>query len=204
MCLIVTRCARRAAEAWEDKKAGQKERAALSAVATQVAALVTAHDAVLGDEGALAGAKRSLGDLLSSSSIEEADAKIDAMAAEGRLSPATVLALARAYNGVNESAYTKEEVKDVMAHLYFKARETYFRQAPPEIRILKYLLTIPSDRDRELLLDAAFQPGNVRVWCRHVVMMKGEGSYSCSRAAVMGVRTGKISQRLMRAGSQCP
>ena len=155
--------ARRAAEAWEDKKAGQKERAALSAVATQVAALVTAHDAVLGDEGALAGAKRSLGDLLSSSSIEEADAKIDAMAAEGRLSPATVLALARAYNGVNESAYTKEEVKDVMAHLYFKARETYFRQAPPEIRILKYLLTIPSDRDRELLLDAAFQPGNVRV-----------------------------------------
>lgn len=153
----------RAAEAWEDKKAGQKERAALSAVATQVAALVTAHDAVLGDEGALAGAKRSLGDLLSSSSIEEADAKIDAMAAEGRLSPATVLALARAYNGVNESAYTKEEVKDVMAHLYFKARETYFSQAPPEIRILKYLLTIPSDRDRELLLDAAFQPGNVRV-----------------------------------------
>ena len=41
--------------------------------------------------------------------------------------------MAKAYVGVKESAYTKEEVKDVMAHLYFRAKESMARQLPPEV-----------------------------------------------------------------------
>ena len=55
-------------------------------------------------------------------SIEEADRKIDELAAGGMLSPALLLTMAKAYAGVKETDLTKEEVKDIMAHLYFKAR----------------------------------------------------------------------------------
>lgn len=153
----------RAAGAWEDKEAGKAEQVALSSLLTQVAALVTAYDAALANGGALAGAKQNLRDLLSSKTLQEADAKIDSLSASGKLDPATVLALARAYNGVNESQYVKDDVKDVMAHLYFRARETYFSQSPVEIRILKYLLTVRDPRDRENLIEASFQPGKVLV-----------------------------------------
>ena len=57
------------------------------------------------------------------SSIEEADRKIDELAADGRLSPALLLTMAKAYAGVKDTDMTKEEVKDIMAHLYFKARQ---------------------------------------------------------------------------------
>ena len=53
-------------------------------------------------------------------SIEEADKKIDELAAGGKLSPALLLTMAKAYAGVKETDLTKEEVKDIMAHLYFK------------------------------------------------------------------------------------
>ena len=53
-------------------------------------------------------------------SIEEADRKIDGLAAEGRVTPALLLTMAKAYSSVKETDMTKEEVKDIMAHLYFK------------------------------------------------------------------------------------
>ena len=53
-------------------------------------------------------------------SVEEADRKIDELAAAGRVTPALLLTMAKAYAGVRETDMTKEEVKDIMAHLYFK------------------------------------------------------------------------------------
>jgi hypothetical protein len=41
---------------------------------------------------------------------------------------------------VKESIYTKEGIKDVMAHWYVKMKETTAAQRPPDVRILKYLL----------------------------------------------------------------
>ena len=55
-------------------------------------------------------------------SIEEADKRLDDLAAQGRLDPALLLMMAKAHAAAKESSYTKEETKDVMAHLYFKAR----------------------------------------------------------------------------------
>ncbi len=48
------------------------------------------------------------------------DTKLDTMAAQGQLDAALMLTLAKAHNSVKDTDYTREEVKDVMAHLYFK------------------------------------------------------------------------------------
>lgn len=53
-------------------------------------------------------------------SLQEMDAKIDSMAQSGALDPALLLTLAKAHTSVKDTDYTREEVKDVMAHLYFK------------------------------------------------------------------------------------
>ena len=48
------------------------------------------------------------------------DAKIDSMAKSGALDPALLLTIAKAHSSVKDTDYSREEVKDVMAHLYFK------------------------------------------------------------------------------------
>ncbi|EFN56576.1 hypothetical protein CHLNCDRAFT_17713, partial [Chlorella variabilis] len=105
-------------------------------------------------------------------SLEEADKRIDELAASGKLDPALLLMMAKAYAGSKETDATKEEVKDIMAHLYFKAKESFAQQAPKEVRILKYLLTIESERDRAELLAQAFQPGPQ--------LQAGEVDYLCT------------------------
>ena len=55
-------------------------------------------------------------------SLEEADGKIDELAKTGKLDPALLLTMAKAYAAAKETDKTQEEVKDIMAHLYFKAR----------------------------------------------------------------------------------
>ncbi len=46
-----------------------------------------------------------------------------------------------------------------MAHLYFKAKESFASQQPPEVRILKHLLSIDDPRQRMVALEEAFAPG---------------------------------------------
>lgn len=41
----------------------------------------------------------------------------------------------------------------------WQAKETLARQQPPEVRILKHLLTLESESDRRVALEEAFQPG---------------------------------------------
>lgn len=53
-------------------------------------------------------------------SLEEADGKIDELASAGKLDPALLLTMAKAYAAAKETDKTQEEVKDIMAHLYFK------------------------------------------------------------------------------------
>lgn len=55
-------------------------------------------------------------------SVEEADKRIDELASSGKLDPALMLTMAKAYSASKDTDFTREEVKDVMAHLYFKVR----------------------------------------------------------------------------------
>lgn len=50
----------------------------------------------------------------------DADAKIDQLAKNGKLDPALMLTMTKAYAAAKDTDYTKEQVKDVMAHLYHK------------------------------------------------------------------------------------
>jgi hypothetical protein len=131
----------------------------LAALGTQLAVLVDAYDRVVSDTQALDAASQNFAELLQSDSMERAEAKLDDLAATGRLDPALLLTMAKAYSGVKETDITKEEVKDIMAHLYFKAKEKFAAQAPAEARILKFLLSVESESERMSLLEQAFQPG---------------------------------------------
>lgn len=46
-----------------------------------------------------------------------------------------------------------------MAHLYFKAKESFASQQPPEVRILKHLLSIDDPQQRLVAMEEAFAPG---------------------------------------------
>jgi hypothetical protein len=131
----------------------------LAALGTQLSVMVDAYDRVIQDTQALDSASQNFADLLQSESMEKAEAKLDELAATGKLDPALLLTMAKAYSGVKETDITKEEVKDIMAHLYFKAKEKFASQAPAEARILKFLLSVEGESERIALLEQAFQPG---------------------------------------------
>jgi len=139
------------------------EREALAALATQILAILEATDRISEDDRVMEVANEKFAELLESveqnGSIEAADQLIDDMAAAGKIDPALLLTMAKAYNSVKETDYTKEEVKDVMAHLYFKAKQSFAQQAPPEARILKHLLSFESQADRSVALEQSFTPG---------------------------------------------
>ena len=142
-----------------EKKIASLEAEQLAALGTQLSVIVDAYDRVAEDTQALDSASMNFADLLQSESMEQAEAKLDELAATGKLDPALLLTMAKAYSGVKETDITKEEVKDVMAHLYFKAKEKFAAQAPAEARILKFLLSVEGESERIELLDQAFQPG---------------------------------------------
>ena len=79
------------------------------------------------------------------------------MAAEGTLDPAFLLTMAKAYSGVKESEHTKDDVKEIMYHLYMKAKDATARQAPPEVRILKYLLSLDDPVYRRAEMEKSFE-----------------------------------------------
>lgn len=50
---------------------------------------------------------------------------------DGKLTPALMLTTAKMYMSVKESPYVEEDVKDIMAHLYWKARHRARTHARP-------------------------------------------------------------------------
>eukprot|EP00884_Botryococcus_braunii_P001959 jgi/Botrbrau1/11764/Bobra.0195s0089.1 len=136
-----------------------KEREDLLNLMARVLALVSVYDQMAANEAALDTAVANFEDLLQVESIQEADAKIDALAASGQLDPALLLTMAKAYAASKDTDVTREEVKDIMAHLYFKAKESFAKMQPPEVRILKHLLSVDDPLEREAGLRDAFTPG---------------------------------------------
>jgi len=137
----------------------EKQREELVTLAARIASTCDALDKAAENQEAVEQAGQTLQKLLEVESLQEADKMIDELAASGGLNPALMLTAAKAYNSVKESPYVEEEVKDVMAHLYFKMKETSGRQQPPEVRILKYILSMEDPLQRKEALDAAFTPG---------------------------------------------
>merc|ERR1711959_448431 len=85
----------------------------------------------------------------------DAENKIYEMAISGELDPAFVLTVSKTYSSIKESPYSDTEIADIMMHLYFMVQEQLAKDKPPEIRILKYLLTIEDPLKTETELNRA-------------------------------------------------
>jgi len=141
--------------------------------------LCDAYDQAVKDQDLLDQATGTFQELLQVDTLEAMNAKIDELASQNKLNPALMLTAAKAYMSVKESQYTSLEVKDVMAHLYFKMKDTMGRQQPKEVRILKYILSIEGPQDQRNALEEAFTPGpeleeknTDLLWCEPAALLK--------------------------------
>ncbi|KAH6827898.1 hypothetical protein C2S53_019196, partial [Perilla frutescens var. hirtella] len=122
-------------------------------------AAVEAYDTATESIEALNAAELKFQDIINSPSVDAACQKIDNLAAKNELDSALVLMITKAWSAAKESNMMKDEVKDVLYHLYKTSRGNLQRLMPTEIRILKYLLTIEDPEERMSALKDAFTPG---------------------------------------------
>lgn len=145
------------AESYFDNPAEQN---AVAKLGNMCLAAVQTYDAATESTEALNAAELKFQDIISSPSLDVACKKIDDLAAKNQLDSALVLMITKAWSAAKESNMTKDEVKDVLYHLYMTARGNLQRLMPKEIRILKYLLTIEDPEERMSALKDAFTPGD--------------------------------------------
>ncbi|XP_031372421.1 uncharacterized protein At4g37920 isoform X2 [Punica granatum] len=122
-------------------------------------AAVQAYDTATENMEALNAAELKFQDIINSPSLDAACRKIDNLAAKNQLDSALVLMITKAWSAAKESNMMKDEVKDILYHLYTTARGNLQRLMPKEIRILKYLLMIEDPEERVSALADAFTPG---------------------------------------------
>ncbi|XP_062120567.1 uncharacterized protein At4g37920 [Humulus lupulus] len=144
------------AESYYDNETKQS---VLAELGNTCLAAVQAYDAANESIEALNNAELKLQDIINSPSVDAACRKIDNLAAKNQLDSALVLMITKAWSAAKESNMMKDEVKDVLYHLYMTARGNLQRLVPKEIRILKYLLTIEDPDERLSTLNDAFTPG---------------------------------------------
>ena len=119
--------------------AADAERDALARTAARLISICEAFDEATKDQETLEEAAENFKELLEVETLEEMNQKIEEMSQQGEDGPGARATAAKAYMSAaaKESPYVEEEVKDVMAHLYFKMKETMGRQQPKEVRILE-------------------------------------------------------------------
>ncbi|OIT32496.1 PREDICTED: uncharacterized protein At4g37920, chloroplastic-like [Nicotiana attenuata] len=144
------------AESYYDDPAEQN---AVAKLGNTCLAVVQAYDTATESIEALNAAELKFQDIINSPSVDVACKKIDDLAQKNQLDSALVLMITKAWSAAKESDMTKDEVKDVLYHLYMTARGNLQRLMPKEIRILKYLLTIEDPEERLCTLKDAFTPG---------------------------------------------
>ncbi|KAL0361539.1 UNVERIFIED_CONTAM: hypothetical protein Sradi_3838400 [Sesamum radiatum] len=135
------------------------EQNAVAKLRSECLAAVEAYDTATENIEALNAAELKLQDIINSPSVDAACRKIDNLAEKNQLDSAMVLMITKAWSAAKESNMMKDEVKDVLFHLYKTARGNLQRLMPKEIRILKYLLTIEDPEERMSALKDAFTPG---------------------------------------------
>ncbi|CAI0399210.1 unnamed protein product [Linum tenue] len=144
------------AQSYKDDKAEQN---ALAKLGNDCVAVVQAYDNATEDTKAVNAAELKLQDIINSPSLDAACRKIDDLAQKNQLDSALVLMLTKAWSDAKETNMTKDEVKDILYHLYKTAVGNLQRLMPKEIRIVKHLLTIEDPEERLSNLNDAFTPG---------------------------------------------
>ncbi|XVF36801.1 hypothetical protein REPUB_Repub19eG0089600 [Reevesia pubescens] len=132
---------------------------ALAKLGSTCMASVQAYDTAAESFEAINAAELKFQDIIRSPSLDVACQKIDCLAEKSQLDSALVLMITKAWSSAKESNMTKDELKDILYHLYMTARGNLQRLLPKEIRIVKYLFTIEDPEVRLCALNHAFKPG---------------------------------------------
>ncbi|KFK22895.1 hypothetical protein AALP_AAs71746U000800 [Arabis alpina] len=135
------------------------EQTALATLGKLSIAAVQAYDTSTESIDALNAAELKLQDIINSPTLDAACRKIDSLAEKNQLDSALVLMITKAWSAAKESNMMKDEVKDILYHLYVTARGNLQRLMPKEVRILKYLLSIEDPEEQMSALNDAFTPG---------------------------------------------
>lgn len=144
------------AESYYDNPTEQNDVAKLG---NMCLAAVQAYDNATESIEALNTAELKFQDILNSPSVDAACEKIDDLAGRNQLDSALVLMITKAWSAAKESNMAKDEVKDVLYHLYKTASGNLQRLMPKEIRIVKYLLRVNDPEEQLCALNDAFTPG---------------------------------------------
>ncbi|MCO5596556.1 hypothetical protein L7F22_050621 [Adiantum nelumboides] len=131
----------------------------LAKLAQKCAAAVEAYDKVTEEEAAVSAAQMKFDDILNSPSLDIARNKIDELAKRNELDSTMMLLITKAWAASKESTIMKEEVKDILYHLYMIARGNMQRLVPKEVRILRHVLTLEDPKEQFAALTDAFSPG---------------------------------------------
>lgn len=144
------------AESYHDNPAEQN---AMAKLGNMCLAAVQAYDTATESIEALNAAELKFEDIINSPSLDAACKKIDKLAEKNQLDSALMLMITKAWSAAKDSNMMKDEVKDILYHLYMTSRGNLQRLMPKEIRIVKHLLTIRDPEERLCALKDAFTPG---------------------------------------------
>ncbi|CAN6450806.1 unnamed protein product [Victoria cruziana] len=139
---------------------GFEERDEISRLSTRCLSAVSAYDNAAEDVELLNAAQSKFDDILSSSSLDEACEKISSLAKAKELDSTLILLINRAWATAKESTTMKNEVKEIMYHIYRATKSSLKSIMPKEIKLLKHLLNIIDPEERFSALASAFSPGD--------------------------------------------
>lgn len=123
-------------------------------------AAVSAYDNTLAYTDTLDAAQAKFDDILNSPSLHVACEKITSLAKAKELDSSLILLINSAWASAKESTTMKNEVKDIMYHIYKTTKSSMRSIAPKEIKLLKHLLNITDPEERFSALATAFSPGD--------------------------------------------
>lgn len=137
-----------------------EDRDVMARLGAKCLSAVRVYDSTVERLDTLEVAQSKLDDILNSSSLEVACQKINHLAKVKELDSSLILLINRTWAAAKESATIKNDVKDIMYRIYKETRKALKNMAPPEIKLLKYLLNIVDPEERFSALATSFSPGD--------------------------------------------
>ncbi|XP_010254628.1 PREDICTED: uncharacterized protein At4g37920, chloroplastic [Nelumbo nucifera] len=136
-----------------------EDRDAMSRLGARCLSAVCAYDNTMENVEMLQAAQAKFDDILNSPSLDVACEKIKSLAKAKELDSSLILLINSAWASAKESTTMKNEVKEIMYHIYKTTKSSLKSIAPKEIKLLKHLLNIIDPEERFSALASAFSPG---------------------------------------------
>ncbi|KAJ0988223.1 hypothetical protein J5N97_006579 [Dioscorea zingiberensis] len=137
-----------------------EDRDSMSRLGAKCLSAVSTYDNVVDQLETLDVAQSKFDDILDSASLDLACEKVKSLAKTKELDSNLILLINKAWAAAKESTTMKNEVKDIMYHIYKTTQKCLKSIAPPEIKLLKHLLNIEDPEERFSVLATTFSPGS--------------------------------------------